>query len=108
MYQLTAVYAYPADPDAFVAHYRDVHAKIGAELPDVRFYGWHVCETLDGSRPAHFLAAVVQWDSKDAAVASLASEAGVRAVADLANFADAGCDMQFGEINLEVPTRAAG
>lgn len=41
-------------------------------------------------------------------MASLASEVGVRAVADLADFADACCDMQFGEITLEVPTRAAG
>jgi uncharacterized protein (TIGR02118 family) len=103
VYQLTAVYAHPADPEAFVAHYRDTHSRIAAELPDIRFYDWHVCETLDGSTPAHFLAAVMQWDSRDAALASLASEAGERAVADLANFADAGCDMQFGEVTVVTP-----
>jgi uncharacterized protein (TIGR02118 family) len=104
MYQLTAVYAHPADPDAFVAHYRDTHAKIAAQLPDVRFYDWHVCESLDGTRPPYFLAAVIQWDSKESALASLGSEIGQRAVADIPNFADAGCEMQFGEVAVEVPT----
>lgn len=102
MYQLTAVYAHPADPDSFVSHYRDKHAKISTQLPDVLFYDWHVCETLDGSSPPYFLAAVIQWESKEAAVASLGSEAGQRAVADLANFAEAGCEMQFGDVTVEV------
>ncbi|BBF99379.1 MULTISPECIES: EthD family reductase [Pseudonocardia] len=103
MYQLTAVYAHPADPESFVAHYRDTHAKIAAQLPGAAFYDWHVCETLDGSTPPFFLAAVIGWESKDVAIASLGSDVGQRAVADLANFADAGCEMQFGEVTVEVP-----
>ncbi|MCE0762071.1 EthD family reductase [Pseudonocardia kujensis] len=107
MYQLTAVYAHPGDPEAFVAHYRDKHAKIAAQLPDVRFYDWHVCESLDGSTPAYFLAAIVQWDSKEAAVASLGSGVGQQAVADMANFAEAGCEMHFGEVTVVVPATNA-
>ncbi len=44
----------------------------------------------------------MQWESKEAALASLGSDAGQRAVADLANFAEAGCEMQFGEVTVEV------
>lgn len=107
MYQLSAVYAHPEDPESFVAHYRDNHAAIARMLPDVRYYNWHVCETLDGSQPPYFLAAVIQWDSRDSALASLNSEVGKQAVADQGRFAQAGCDMQFGEIVVEVPTNAA-
>ncbi|GLZ50276.1 putative ethyl tert-butyl ether degradation protein EthD [Actinomycetospora sp. NBRC 106375] len=103
MYQLTAVYAHPQDPDSFVTHYRDTHAEIARALPDVQYYNWHVCETLDGTRPPYFLAAVIQWESKEHALASLDSEEGKRAVADLANFAQAGCEMQFGDVTVEVP-----
>lgn len=64
MYQLTAVYSHPSDPEAFVSHYRDQHAKIASQLPNVLFYDWHVCETLDGATPPYFLAAVRQWESE--------------------------------------------
>ena len=78
MYRLTANYAHPADHDAFVAHYRDVHAKLAAKLPDLRAFGWGVCETPDGSKPAHALIAVLDWDSKEvgAGLARLAGGGG--------------------------------
>jgi uncharacterized protein (TIGR02118 family) len=102
MYRLTASYAHPADHDAFVTHYRDVHAKLAAKLPDVRSFSWGVCETPDGSKPAHALVAVLDWDSKESAQASLGSAEGEAAVGDLANFAQAGVDMEFQEIRAEV------
>lgn len=102
MYRLTANYAHPEDHDAFVAYYRDVHAKLGAKLPGLRAFSWGVCETADGTRPAHALVAVLDWDTKDAAMAALDSPAGKEAVADLPNFAQAGVDMQFQELHEEV------
>ena len=41
-------------------------------------------------------------DSKEAAQASLGSPQGEEAVGDLANFAQAGVDMQFQEVRQEV------
>jgi uncharacterized protein (TIGR02118 family) len=102
MYRLTASYAHPADHDAFVTHYRDVHARLAAKLPDLRSFSWGVCETPDGTKPAHALVAVLDWDSKDVAQASLGSPAGEEAVGDLANFAQAGVDMEFQEVREEV------
>lgn len=98
MYRLTASYHHPADMDAFVAHYRDVHAPLANDLPDLRSFTWGVCETPDGSKPPHALIAVLDWDSKEAAQASLDSEPGKKAVADLENFAQAGMDMEFQEV----------
>lgn len=102
MYRLTASYAHPADPDALVAHYRDVHAKLGAKLPELRSFGWGVCETPDGTKPAHALVAVLDWDTKEAALAAFDSPAGKEAVADLQNFAQAGVDLEFQEVQKEV------
>lgn len=102
MYQLTATYAHPQDPDAFLEHYRSTHAPIARKFPKATFFGWSICETTDGSPPPHFLVAVVQWDTKDDALAALGSPAGEQAVADLANFAAAGVDLDLGEVHREV------
>jgi uncharacterized protein (TIGR02118 family) len=101
-YRLIAAYAHPADQEAFVAHYRDVHAPLAAKLPDLRSFTWGVCETPDGSRPAHALVAVLDWDTREAAQGALSSEAGAAAVADLENFAQAGVDLEFVEVNTTV------
>ncbi len=50
----------------------------------------------------HALVAVLDWDSKESAQASLGSAEGEAAVGDLANFAQAGVDMEFQEIRAEV------
>lgn len=102
MYRLTASYAHPEDHEAFVAHYRDTHAPLAAKLPDLRAFTWGVCETGDGSRPAHALVAVLDWDSRDQALAALGSPAGEAAVADLATFAQAGVDIEFHEVRTVV------
>lgn len=101
-YRLIAAYAHPADREAFVAHYRDVHAPLAAKMPDLRSFTWGLCETPDGSRPPHALVAVLDWDSREAAQAALSSEEGAAAVADLENFAQAGVDMQFVEVTTAV------
>lgn len=102
MYQLVASYAHPENPAAFLEHYRTKHAPIAREFPKVRSFTWTVCETADGSRPAHHLIAIVTWDGKEDALAALGSPAGEAAVADLANFAGAGVDIEFGEVAVEV------
>ncbi len=62
------------------------------------FFGWTVFETADGSRPAHFAIAVLHWDTKQDALAALASPPGEAAIADFANFAGAGVDIELGEV----------
>ena len=101
MYRLTASYAHGADDaadQAIVSHYRDTHAPLAAKLPDLRAFTWGACETPDGSRPAHAIVAVLDWDSREQATAALSSEAGKAAVADLDNFAQAGVALEFYDV----------
>lgn len=102
MYQLVATYAPPDDPEAFLAHYRTTHMPLARAFPGVRSLTWMICETLDGSPPPHFVVITARWDSKEDALASVASPEGQAAVADLANFAGAGVDIEFGECTIEV------
>ncbi|MCU1631038.1 MAG: hypothetical protein JWP64_5987 [Pseudonocardia sp.] len=68
----------------------------------MKSFDWTVYETPAGSRPAHFLIAVLRWDTKEDALAALASPPAEAAVADLANFADAGVDIELGEVVVEI------
>lgn len=103
MYRLTAVYDHPADPQKFVEHYRRTHAVLAAKLPKLRSFEWGMCETLDGAAPPYFLIAVLDWESKEDAVAALSSPEGVAANEDVVNFAAAGAfRMTFAEINKGV------
>ena len=90
MYRLVVNYHHPADPDAFMEHYRSVHAPLAGQMPDLAAYTYGVCESLDGSKPEYFLTAVLDWPAKEAALASLGSPQGQEASADLATFAQAG------------------
>ena len=103
MYQLTASYAQPTDPTAFLEHYRTTHVPIARQLPNLRSYQWIVCQTPDGSPPPpHVLIAVLHWDSQQDAMEALGSSTGQQAVADLATFAQAGVDLEFGDVHTEV------
>jgi uncharacterized protein (TIGR02118 family) len=99
MYQPIATYAHPEGPEAFVSHYRGVHIPLAAKLPRVRDVGWIRCETPDGTKPAHVVVAVLRRDSEADALAALESPEMEAAVADLGNFAGAGVDIEFGEVN---------
>lgn len=97
VYRLVVNYNHPEDPQAFLEHYRGTHAPLARKLTNIDAYTWGQCETPDGSRPEYFLTAVLDWASKDAAMADLGSEAGQAATADMANFAQAGASMFFYE-----------
>lgn len=93
MYRLTASYRHPADPDAFLRHYRAVHDPLTRSMPGLDAFEWGICETPDGSTPPFFVVAVLTFADREAAFASLGSEAGQRGAADMANFAMAGVEV---------------
>ncbi|MEX5717041.1 EthD family reductase [Geodermatophilus maliterrae] len=93
MYRVVVNYHHPEDPQAFLEHYRSTHAPLAKNLAGLSAYTWGVSETLDGSQPPFFVTAVLDWPSKDAALADLGSEQGQAASADMANFAQAGVSM---------------
>lgn len=99
MFRITAHYNHPKQPKAFLEHYRSTHSVLAAKMPGLKAYGWGEAVMPDGSRPQHFLVAVMDWDTKEEALAALASPEGQAAAADLPNFAEAGVEVNFHEVN---------
>ena len=89
MVRLIALFDQPADPDAFDAHYRDVHAPLVRRYPglrDLRLFR----PIAVGRAPGPFLFAEMLFDTRADLDAALASEPGVESGRDLRTFASAG------------------
>ncbi|HJX43850.1 MAG TPA: EthD family reductase [Geodermatophilus sp.] len=99
MYRVVVNYHHPEDPKAFLEYYRSTHAPLAKNLSGLSAYTWGVAESLDGSQPPFFVTAVLDWPSKEAALADLGSAEGQAASADMGNFAQAGATMH--SVDLE-------
>jgi uncharacterized protein (TIGR02118 family) len=90
MPRLVALYNLPEDPEAFDAHYRDVHSAIVDRYPNLRDVRLTTPEGVAGrAAPFHLMAEMV-FDTDADLQAALASDAGVESARDLRNFATAG------------------
>lgn len=85
MHDVIVLYNLPTDTEAFDAHYRSTHVPLVDALPQLREFAWG--KVVDGD---HYVVARMTYDTSEEAAASMASPAGVAAVDDLANFAQAG------------------
>jgi uncharacterized protein (TIGR02118 family) len=93
MPRLIALYNTPDDPDAFDAHYRDIHTPIVARYPNLRDIRLSKPAGVAGrAAPFHLMAEMV-FDSEADLDEALASEAGAESARDLRNFAGAGVTM---------------
>jgi uncharacterized protein (TIGR02118 family) len=90
MPRLIALYNVPDDPDAFDAHYRDVHAGIIARYPNIRGVQLTKPAGVAGREPPFHLMAEMMFDSAADLDAALMSEAGAESARDLRTFAGAG------------------
>ncbi len=98
MFRVIAVYNRPEDPEKFLDHYRNVHIPLAQAMPDVKEVRWGACVDLEGGTPDRFVVTTMDWATKEAALASLASPQGQRGNEDLVNFADAGVTVHMVEI----------
>jgi uncharacterized protein (TIGR02118 family) len=89
MVRLIALFDQPADPDAFDAHYRDVHAPIVRRYPGLRDLRLTRPATV-GRGPGPYLMAEMVFDTRADLEGALASEPGVESGRDLRTFAAAG------------------
>ena len=90
MPRLIALYNAPAEPDAFDAHYRDVHVPILNRYPNLRDIRLSSPEGVAGQPPPWYLMAEMIFDTDEDLQAALASEAGRDSARDLRNFAQSG------------------
>ena len=90
MPRLIALYSAPADPEAFDAHYRDVHAPIVQRYPNLRGVRLSKPQGVAGQAAPYHLMAEMVFDTDDDLAAALSSEAGRESARDLRTFAQAG------------------
>jgi uncharacterized protein (TIGR02118 family) len=90
MPRLIALYAAPADPEAFDAHYRDVHVPILNRYPKLRDVRLTSPEGVAGQPAPWYLMAEMVFDTDENLEAALSSEAGRESAKDLRNFAQSG------------------
>jgi uncharacterized protein (TIGR02118 family) len=90
MPRLIALYNAPADPEAFDAHYRDVHVPILNRYPNLRDVRLSSPEGVAGQPPPYYLMAEMVFDTDEDLAAALASDAGRESAKDLRNFAQSG------------------
>ena len=93
MPRLIVLYSVPDDPEAFDAHYRDVHTPIVQRYPNLRDVRLTKPVGVAG-RPAPFhLKSEMFFDTAADLDEALMSEAGADSARDLRNFAGAGVSM---------------
>ena len=94
MAKIVVLYKKPADAAAFEAYYFGTHTSIAKKVPGLRRYEVSAgpVGTPQGDSPYH-LAAILSFESAEALQGGLGSVEGQAAVADLANFAQAGVDI---------------
>ncbi len=99
MIRLTVIYGVPADAAKFDAYYKNVHAPLAAKMPHLKnfTYSRGPVATSNPEEPVH-LVAYLDYETAADLEASLASEEGKAAVADVANFADGGATILTAEI----------
>jgi uncharacterized protein (TIGR02118 family) len=90
MPRLIALYNVPEDPDAFDAHYRDVHSAIVARYPNLRDVRLTKPAGVGGRPAPYHLMAEMSFDTAADLDAALMSAAGADSARDLRNFAGAG------------------
>jgi uncharacterized protein (TIGR02118 family) len=88
--RLIALYSQPDDPDAFDAHYRDVHTPMIRRYPRIRGIRLTKADGVGGRLATYYLLAEMTFDSRADLDEALASDAGQHSARDLRNFASAG------------------
>ena len=90
MVRLVALYNQPDDPEAFDAHFRDVHMPIVSRYPNLRDVRLTRVQGVGGRAAPFHLMAEMSFDSEADLIDALASEAGAESARDLRTFASAG------------------
>jgi uncharacterized protein (TIGR02118 family) len=97
MFQITVLYAHPADVEAFDKHYAEVHAPLAATIPGLQRYTVsHPTPGHDGTPAPYHLVAILEFADAATAAAGMRGPEGQAVNADLANFAHAGLTMVQG------------
>jgi uncharacterized protein (TIGR02118 family) len=93
MYRLTVCYGHPSDTAAFDRYYEETHAPLARQVPGLAAYTGGRCSSLDGSEPAYYYLAFLDFATEEDYRGGLGSPEMGKAGADVANFATGGVTM---------------
>lgn len=97
--KLTVVYGNPTDPEAFEAHYREVHVPMAAEVPGVQRAEFaKVFPKEDGTPTPEYRIAELYFADYDSAVAALASPEGAALAGDAVQLGTGGVEFLLCDI----------
>ncbi|MGQ4600915.1 EthD family reductase [Nocardia sp. R6R-6] len=92
-YQIAVCYGKPVDPAAFDEYYRATHIPLAAKVPGLTGYTFGKCTSLDGSEPAYYAVAHLQFATKDDLQQALTSPEMGAAGEDVRKFATGGATL---------------
>lgn len=92
-HQIAICYGKPVDPVAFDEHYRTTHIPLANQVPGLTGYTFAKCTSLDGSEPAYYAVAQLQFDTEEDLQKALSSPEMRAAGKDVRNFASGGVTM---------------
>jgi uncharacterized protein (TIGR02118 family) len=92
--KLVVLYGTPDDPDAFDAHYRDVHVPLVQKVPGLDKFEWATfAAAADGGELTYHVIAELHFADPDALQTALGTDEGKAAAADFAQIAPSGSRM---------------
>ena len=98
MVKLVVAYGHPDDTEAFDRHYAETHAPLAQKIPNLRrFEAGKVLSSADGSPAPFYFIAELWFDSAEQLQASLGSDEGQAAAADVPTFASGGATLMIAE-----------
>jgi uncharacterized protein (TIGR02118 family) len=99
--KLFAIYNQPSDPIAFDAYYFSKHVPLAKTIPGLLSYEVTRGNILglQGKHPAYLVATLV-FESLQSIATAMNSPEGQATAADLSNFASAGVEIMFAEVDL--------
>ncbi|MGY0499316.1 EthD family reductase [Nocardia sp. FBN12] len=92
-HQIAVCYGIPDDPAAFDEYYRTTHIPLAAKVPGLSGFTWGKCSSIDGSAPAYYAVAHLQFDNEEDLRSGLASPEMREAGRDVRKFATGGVTM---------------
>ncbi|MGY2093437.1 EthD family reductase [Nocardia gipuzkoensis] len=92
-HQIAVCYGKPTDPTAFDKYYRTTHVPLVNKVPGLVGLTFAKCRSLDGSEPAYYAVAQLQFDTEDDLQQALSSSEMRAAGKDVRNFATGGVTM---------------
>jgi uncharacterized protein (TIGR02118 family) len=101
MAKLFAIYQQPKDAAAFDDYYYTKHVPLAKTIPGLISYEVTRGDVMGmAGKHGTYLVAILEFASMAAIGAAMASPQGQATAADLANFAQAGVDVMFGDTRM--------